>query len=55
MREDTCYFEGPHHQCTFEGNCPHRREDGICIAEDSELLTYEDYLQMKQTSEVKTQ
>jgi len=44
---DTCWYdcEG---LCYFEGNCSHKGEDGRCLADDEDLLTYEDYQQMKE-------
>jgi len=56
---DTCYFWGDE-GCKFDGECPHRDEDYNCLADDEDLLTYEDFLQMKEieshkcSEEVKT-
>jgi len=48
IRHDMCYFEHEEGICVFEDDCPHRDEDLHCLAEDQDLLTYEDYLQWKQ-------
>ena len=47
LRNDTCYYEHEEH-CVYEGTCPHRDDEGKCLASDDDLLTYEDYLQEKE-------
>jgi len=43
---DTCYYWSGE-TCIFEGECPHRGQDGECLADDEDLLTREDYLQLQ--------
>lgn len=50
---DTCYFWSGE-ACTFDGDCPHQGSNGECNADDDELLTYEDYLQMQESERTKT-
>jgi len=44
---DTCYYWRGE-ACVFDGFCPHRGPERECLAEDKDLLTYEDYLQERQ-------
>ncbi len=48
---DTCYFLSGEGYCTFDDyydeECSHVGVNGSCLADDEDLLTYEDYLQMK--------
>ena len=51
MRTDMCYYENDFGDCINEDNCNFKGELNHCMAEDKDLLTYEDYLQTKQISE----
>lgn len=48
---DTCYYDSggkcgaPHFM-----KCSHKAPDGACLADDEDLLTYEDYLQSLATT-----
>jgi len=48
---DTCYFDDGFGSCNLpsylEESCSHCGEDRRCLADDEDLLTYEDFLQLR--------
>jgi len=41
---DTCFYWSGE-SCIFDDDCPHRGPGGECLADDEDLLTWEDYQQ----------
>ena len=47
---DTCYYWSG--EACLQDDCTHEGENGECLADDEDLLTWEDYKQMEKSKEM---